>query len=985
MATGRTCVPLPISSEASKDGHDEMTPDAFITKWRNGGDERRDAQPFFEDLCRLVGHPTPREADPEHKWFTYEYGATKTSGGNGWADVWKKGYFGWEAKGTHKSLSKAYEQLKMYADALENPPLLVVSDLQTIIVHTNFTNTAKQEYEFNIDQLSDYKTRQILEAVFNDPSALRPGLTRTMITQDAAEKFTALAKALRDRGHDPHPVAHFLNRLLFCMFAEDIGLLPNQLFTKMVNSSQDNPGVFEKRCGELFAAMHKGGDVAFENIDWFNGGLFDDGATLHLEAGELKILLDACRLDWSEIEPSIFGTLFERGLDPSKRSQLGAHYTDPVTILKIVRPLIIEPWLLEWEAEKAALASLLAKAKKSIPKPAQDRFARFLERLRAFRVLDPACGSGNFLYLALRALKDIEKRVLIEGEALGLGRQFPALGPRSVMGIELNEYAAELARITVWIGEIQWMVQNGYGANRNPILQPLDQIENRDALLNPDGSEAVWPQAHAIVGNPPFLGGSVMRGELGSAYVDAVRKAYVGRVPGFADFVCFWFEKANDAIRAGKAQRAGLVATNSIRGGANSEVLKHAAESTRIFEAWSDEPWTNEGAAVRVSLVCFGHSDQGAQLDGKPVAEIYSDLIGRNQGAAAFDLTLAKPLKENAGAWAYGSQEKGDFAVPVALALSMLVSPNPNEKPNSDVIRRSVNAKQIAQRRTSTWLIDFGLSMSEADACLYEKPFEVVKEQVAPARLAGNDKGQAKRWWLHARPSPKYREAMKRFSRLIVSPCVSKHRLFVFLSPNELADHGLAVIARDDDTTLGVLHSRFHELWSLRMCTWLGVGNDPRYTPTTCFETFPFPEGLAPDTPAATYANDPRAMRVAEVSRAMVEARDRWLNPAEWVERVPEVVPNYPDRIIAKPGHEADLKKRTLTNLYNARPAWLQNLHADLDAAVAAAYGWPWPLSDDEILRRLFELNQIRTKNSDARPPALATPLTSVRSPIKVR
>ena len=343
-----------------------MTPHEFIAKWRDGGDERRDAQPFFEDLCRLVGHPTPREADPEHTWFTYEYGASKTTGGEGWADVWKKGFFGWEAKGTHKSLERAYEQLKMYADALQNPPLLVVTDLRSIVVHTNFTNAVKREIRFTVDQLDDYATRQILDAVFNNPEALRPGITRSAITQEAAEKFTRLAQALRARKNDPQAVAHFLNRLVFCMFAEDIGLLPKQLFTRMVTSSLTDPAVFEKRSGELFAAMHSGGDVAFENVDWFNGGLFDDDATLRLETDELKLLAEAARLDWSEIEPSIFGTLFERGMDPTKRSQLGAHYTDPDTIMKLINPVIVEPWLRDWEEEKTALAKLASRATKKL-------------------------------------------------------------------------------------------------------------------------------------------------------------------------------------------------------------------------------------------------------------------------------------------------------------------------------------------------------------------------------------------------------------------------------------------------------------------------------------------------------------------------------------------------------------------------------------------------------------------------------------------
>jgi len=473
-----------------------MTPNDFVAKWKNGGDERRDAQPFFEDLCRLIGHKTPKEADPTHSWFTYEYGATKTSGGEGWADVWKKNYFGWEAKGTHKSLEKAYEQLKMYADALQNPPLLVVSDLQTIIVHTNFTNTVKKTYKFTVEDLASYETRQILDAVFNNVEALRPGITRTAITQDAAGQFTNLAVALRGRGYDPHAVAHFLNRLIFCMFAEDIGLLPNHLFTRLVERSLDDPAAFGTRCAELFRAMSKGGEMALEKVDWFNGGLFEDDAVLPLERTELAVLLAACQLEWDEIEPSIFGTLFERGLDPNKRSQLGAHYTDPDTINKIVGPAVSAPWIEAWELEKTALTKLLARSGTTtkVSRPILNRFNEFLDKLRSFTVLDPACGSGNFLYLSLRALKDIEKRVLIEGEGLGLGRQFPAIGPQNVKGIELNDYAAELARITVWIGEIQWMIQNGFGARRQPILQPLDQIENRDALLNQDGTRSVWPR-----------------------------------------------------------------------------------------------------------------------------------------------------------------------------------------------------------------------------------------------------------------------------------------------------------------------------------------------------------------------------------------------------------------------------------------------------------------------------------------------------------
>ncbi|WP_428384127.1 class I SAM-dependent DNA methyltransferase [Nevskia ramosa] len=935
-----------------------MTPSDFIAKWKNGGDERRDSQPFFEDLCRLLGHATPRETDPDHTHFTYEYGAAKTSGGNGWADVWKKGHFGLEFKGTHKDLDAAYTQLKNYADALENPPLLIVCDLVRFRIHTNFTSTVSKRYEFTVSDLDKFETRQLLDAAFRDPERLRPSVTRAIVTQEAADRFTDLATALRKREPDAHHVAHFLNRLIFCMFAEDIGLLPSHIFTELVENSLSYPERFAPRASALFVAMHKGGDLNFKNIEWFNGGLFDDDRAIALTGEELRLLLIACKLDWSEIEPSIFGTLFERGLDPGKRGQLGAHYTDPTTIMKIVGPVIVEPLLAEWEAEKAELAKQIDKAKRTVSKAAQTRFNSFLERLRAFTVLDPACGSGNFLYVALRALKDLEKRILIEAEAMGLPRQFPGIGPQAVKGIEINDYAAELARVTIWIGEIQWMRQNGFSMSKNPILKPLDQIECRDALLNADGSEATWPLADVIVGNPPFLGDKKMIGELGEIYVETLRKTYSGRVAGGADFVCYWFEKARLSIESADLQRAGLVATNSIRGGKNREVLKAICERGRIFNAWSDESWINEGAAVRVSLIAFGNSHSAAELDGFPAGRIFADLTSAGEHSNA-DLTLAMPIQENRGSCFQGSVKVGNFDITGESARIWLMQPNAIGGKNSEVLRPLLNAKDITTRQRGVWIVDFA-SKSVTEAAGYEHPFGHVEKFVKPYRSENRDQSRRENWWLHGRVGTDIRRAVVGLDRVIVSPRVSKHRLFIWVSPRIYCDDATVTIARSDDTFFGILHSRFHEIWSLRMCTYLGVGNDPRYTPTTCFETFPFPHGLTPNIPAADYAIDPRAVRIAAAAVALNETRERWLNPPEWTYRVPEVVAGYPDRIIAKPGFEADLKKRTLTNLYNERPAWLNNLHIALDEAVAAAYGWEWPLADDEILSRLFVLNQAR-------------------------
>lgn len=948
-----------------------MTPEAFIKKWHGGGDERRDAQPFFEDLCRVVGHGTPRELDPEHTWFTYEYGAAKTSGGDGWADVWKKGFFGWEAKGTHKSLEKAYEQLKMYADALQNPPLLVVSDLQTIVVHTNFTNTVKREYRLTIDQLADYESRKLLEAVFKSPETLRPGVTRAAVTQEAADKFTRLATALRGRGHEAHSVAHFLNRIVFCMFAEDIGLLAGQLFTKVVEKSQGNPDLFEKRTRELFAAMHKGGDVAFENIEWFNGGLFENDATLRLEGPDLKLLLEACKLDWSAIEPSVFGTLFERGLDPSKRSQLGAHYTDPETIMKIVRPVVSEPLLAEWKAEKAELEKLIGKAKKTVSKAAQSRFNAFLERLRSFTVLDPACGSGNFLYLALRALKDLEKHILFEAEVLGLGRQFPDIGPRNVQGIELNSYAAELARVTIWIGEIQWMITNGYGAKKNPILQPLDQISCRDAILDGE-AETKWPPVDAIIGNPPFIGNKKMNGELGKEYTRMARVAYEGRVSGGADFVCFWFEKALAAIRNGEAKRAGLVSTNSIRNGASLKVLKSVVEHTRLFDAWSDEEWWDKGAAVRVSLICFGNSQAPAMLDGVPVKAIAPNL----KPLLDQDITKARVLASNLGVAFQGliprseinKKEKIRLGLPDASfvldgpdARRLLSQPaTPKGEPIRAVVKPYCIADDITGRPEERFIINFG-DRTEAEAALFEGPFAAIAN-VRLHREQMEDGKDKRNWWQLARSRPALYRKLNGLKRYIATPRVAKHRIFVWLDAAVVPDCRLFAIAKDDDTFFGILHSRIHEVWSLETSSRHGVGNDPTYNAESCFETFPFPDSYTPDLSCPKPEESSTSKKIAEAAQQLIEYRDRWLNPPEWVERSHEVVSEYPDRLTARKGRESDLKKRTLTDLYNEQPTWLKNLHRALDEAVAAAYGWEWPLTDEEILKRLFALNQARSK-----------------------
>ena len=946
-----------------------MTPGEFIAKWQSSKlKESSAAQEHFIDLCRLLGEPTPAEADPTGERYSFERGARKDTGGGGWADVWRQGCFAWEYKGKHANLDAAFNQLRQYALALENPPLLIVSDMVRFRIRTNWTNSVSETHEFGLDDLADAAYRDKLKWAMSDPERLRPGETRQMVTERAAATFAELAQSLRERGHDPQTVAHFVNRLVFCMFAEDAGLLPDSMFTRMLEHARRRPQEFADLARDLFGAMASGGRIGFEAVAWFNGGLFDDDSALPLERDEIDTALKAAALDWSEIDPSILGTLFERGLDPDKRSQLGAHYTDRDKIMRIVEPMIVRPLLAEWETVKAGLAVAVERAEAATSPGARTRLRRhtdgflrgYLERLRTFTVLDPACGSGNFLYLALHALKDIEHRVQLEAEALGLQRGFPAVGPANVRGIEINAYAAELARVSVWIGEIQWMRRNGFNEARNPILKPLETIECRDAILGPDGTEPDWPEAAVVIGNPPFLGGKLLIGELGEDYVSRVFAAYRGRVPPEADLVCYWFVKAGRHVARGLTRRVGLVTTNSIRGGANRRALQAATEGRPIFNAWSDEPWVIDGAAVRVSLVCFSGAEDKhaheARLDGELVDEIHTDLTAK-RGGVGIDLTRAERLPANAGVAFMGDTKGGPFDISGDLAREWLCLPaNPNERPNADVLRPWANGMDLTRRPAGKWIVDFGWNMSEADAALYEEPFRHARENVYPMRQGNRREAYRVHWWRHVEPRQGMWKALDGLPRLIATPTVSKHRLFAWLDARICLDHQLIVIARDDDTTFGILHSRFHEAWSLRLGT--SLEDRPRYTPTTTFETFPFPDGLSPDTPSGDYAANPRAIAIAEAARRLVELRDRWLNPPEWMEWVDEPVSGYPQRPVARDAAaEKALKARTLTNLYNTRPQWLVDAHAALDGAVAAAYGWDVDISIDDALRKLLALN----------------------------
>jgi hypothetical protein len=1031
-----------------------MTPTEFVAKWQSVRlSERSACQQHFCDLCDLLDHPKPAEADPEGTHFTFERGVRTVEGSQGWADVWKRGHFGWEYKRRHKDLKAAYDQLLLYREDLENPPLLVVSDMDRFEVHTNFTGTAKQVHAFNLAGLAQPRNLDVLRKVFFDPEALRPEVTTVHITEEAADRFGELADGMRLRGVEAHPAAHFLMKLMFCMFGEDIGLLPEGLFSHILEGSRRDPAQLARRLEGLFKAMASGGDFGADPILRFNGGLFADAGVVKLTPEEIATLINIDGYDWASVEPSIFGTLFERTLDPGKRSQIGAHYTSKADILTLLEPVVMAPLRREWEAVKTKCEKELwprvsepgrvgpvssrgsrsravsprfrsravsprfrsravsARSKDSKERRAFDRaLLDFAERLAHVTVLDPACGSGNFLYVAINLLLDLEKEAISYAASHGLS-MIPHVRPTQLSGIEINPFAQELAQVVIWIGYLQWMHHNGFRAPTDPVLEPIESIRCMDAILDlsdpKNPREPEWPEAEFIVGNPPFLGGKRVLSQLGESYTKSLRRVWDDRLPRFSDLCCYWFEKARDQIASEKTRRAALLATQAIRGGANRLVLNRIKETGDIFFAISDRNWILDGANVHVSIVGFDdRRDDSRTLDGNAVPKINANLTaGANVGTARTILT-------NANKSFIGVQKSGPFDIHFEKAQELLRRPSVGGRPNSDVIRPYWTAVDLVRRPLNVWVIDFRALALEV-ASHYEAPFEYVKTHIPPERAPKHFQGYP--FWHLWRPRPEMYAALQGMRRFIITPLVSKHRVFIWadacIDPSNL----LIAIAADRDLDFGMLQSRVHEVWSLAQGTQLREkesGN--RYTPTTCYETFPFPEPTAEQEAA-----------IAAAAKELDELRTRWLNPPEWTKtevlefpgsvdgpwaryidpatvrpivgrlskssHVPRPGRPHPNplpkgegtsgagalpegegtgigtvrwpRIVPKdPDCAESLKKRTLTNLYNERPAWLDLAHKRLDHAVFAAYGWDAGMADEELLQKLLGLNLARSR-----------------------
>ncbi|HEY9420009.1 MAG TPA: DNA methyltransferase, partial [Thermoanaerobaculia bacterium] len=659
-----------------------MHPNPFITRWSESGDaERANKDSFLTELCDVLGveRPHPKTGDAARDLYVFEKDVPRTRAGGtsiGRVDLYKHGCFLLEAKqgaatgpkrrdspAWNQMMSAAHGQALGYAAHLNTPPpFLLVCDIGYCLdVYASFDGTgfyrAFPDGHRKRIFLSDLAAHaDLLRAIWTDPQSLDPSKRTTAVTRDIAEQIAALARALEAAGQDPERVATFLMRCLFTMFAEDIGLLPDKPFSHALeNWWLPNPASFPSGVGSLWRAMDRGTDFVTGKLLRFNGGLFSTHDAPVLTKEQLILLLMAAKSDWSQVDPSIFGTLLERALNTKERHRLGAHYTPRSYVERLVKPTIEEPLRGDWDLVRAEVQQLVDLGK---IEEAQKRVLMFHQKLCRTRVLDPACGTGNFLYVTLDLFKRLESEVLallseLGYRQIGLEMQHYRVTPEQFLGIEVKRWAKEIAELVLWIGYLQWQVRQPGGALTvpQPVLQDFGNIECRDAVLAYDREEllrdekgkpvtrwdgetmkispvtgeeipdetasvpvyryvnprrAEWPKADFIIGNPPYIGNKRMRLVLGDGYVEALRRAHDG-VPETADYVMYWWDQAARLVRLKKARRLGLITTNSITQTFNRKVVeKHlrAGDDFSIVFAISDHPWVDsaDGAAVRVAM-----------------------------------------------------------------------------------------------------------------------------------------------------------------------------------------------------------------------------------------------------------------------------------------------------------------------------------------------------------------------------------------------
>jgi len=998
-----------------------METKAFIERWKHSsGKERANFPSFANELCQLldVKLPDPSTEDDNYNNYAFErsvdfkYPDGSTSKGR--IDLYKRGCFVMEAKQSRlkdrakaitvkgqpelfpaeqaprgqRSANRAWDQLMLnarrqaefYAKALPPshgwPPFILVCDVgHCIEVYADFSGQGKnytqfpnrQHFRVYLEDLRDEAVRERLRLIWEDPYKLDPARQSAKVTRDIAGRLAEVSKGLEKRGHGAEEVALFLMRCLFTMFAEDVELLPRDSFTKLLRECADDPEKFVPLAENLWQAMDSG-DFAHairEKVKRFNGHLFADASALPLEREEIGELQVAAKYDWREVEPAIFGTLLEQALDSDERSRLGAHYTPRAYVERLVVATVIEPLRADWAEVEATAERLNAEGRN---KEAVETIRAFHNRLCNTRVLDPACGTGNFLYVSLELMKRLEGDVLEALAALGGEEAFSALegfnvDPHQFLGLEINPRAVEIAELVLWLGYLQWHFRTKSAPPSEPILRDFKNIEHKDAVLDWNGDPAStpkrpeWPQADFIVGNPPFTGGKDVRDRHGDAYAKALWAVHK-HINESADFVMYWWDRAAEIVARGSARRFGLVTTNSITQVFSRRVVANhltAKQPVSLLMAIPDHPWTKEtrnSAAVRIAMTVAGPGKHDGVLR-KVVREEALDTdepviaFEETRGRINSDLTVGvdlgglKKLASHSGLSSRGMSLHGNgFIVTPQEAEQLGLGKRPGLERH---IRAYRHGKDLTGRPRGLMVIDlFGLSEAEVRQ-RFPEVYQHVLATVKPSRDTNNRASYRELWWIFGEPRRELRPALEGLDRYIATVETAKHRVFQFLDASILPDNMLVCIALDDPFHLGVLSSRIHVMWALRAGGWLGVGNDPRYSKSRCFDPFPFPD-----------ASDDLKAEI----RAVAEELDahRKTRQAEHPHLTITQMYNVLEKLKAGAALTEDEERIKDEGLVLI----LKELHERLDALVFEAYGWPETLSDEEILSRLVELNKKR-------------------------
>jgi SAM-dependent methyltransferase len=1041
-----------------------MNHEDFISRWqRSGGAEMANSQSFLKELCLLLGvpEPEPTQADESKNTYVFEKAVNLNNGdgtsSTGRVDLYRQKTFVLESKqgaerrareldealatvtqqkrhrkgtaqrGTAQwaqAMRSAYQQAKRYAEALpEWPPFLIVCDVGYCFdVYADFSCSGKN-YELFPDprssriplqDLSKPEVQAFLKAVWLDPHSLDPSKKSAKVTRELADRLARLAKSLEasaagkatqtaDEVHQrAHQVAQFLMRCLFTMFAEDVELIPRGSFVGLLESLKETPADFVPMVESLWQNMDKGGfsPILRKKIAQFNGGLFADSSALPLNRDQLELLLEAAKANWAEVEPAIFGTLLERALDPTERHKLGAHFTPRAYVERLVIPTVMEPLRAEWDDVYATATALYNSDKVS---EAQKCVRDFHEKLCHIRILDPACGSGNFLYVALELMKKLEGEVIKAMVDFGDRQQvLITIDPHQFLGIEVNPRAAAIAELVLWIGYLQWHIRaRGKETIAEPIIRKFDNIENRDAVLAWDSIEPVfdangnpvtrwdgkttkrhpvtgeevpdetariqdlryvkpikstWPDSDYIIGNPPFVGSARMRDALGNGYTEAIRTAF-HELPDSCDFVMYWWWTAARLLGAQSVQQFGFITTNSIKQRFNQRVVASCLEDKQspvsIRMAVPDHPWVDaaDGADVRIAMtVCgFGgtdgiaYSSSHARPNDIQAYEKKRAGIVRSNLTVGPDLNSASVLRSNVLLSAEGVKPHGmGFVLTQEEAAALGYGADPTL---SQIIRPYSNGRDIAAKNRDVLIIDLHGHTIEQVRLQYPSVYQHVLTRVKPERDQNNERSRRENWWLFGRKNTELRAALKGLIRYVVTVKTSKHRYFVFLEEGHVPDSKLIAIALADSYHFGILSSRIHLVWSLSTGAHLGVGNDPTYVKSICFDAFAFPR--------ASDSGEDSVRRIAEQLDSH-RKRQQALHADLTITGMYNVLEKL------RSGEELTAKEKQIHE--KGLVSVLKQIHDELDAAVFDAYGWPHDLTDEEILERLVALNHERAE-----------------------